>query len=148
MAKTKLSKSHISVIVFGIALAILAVTLQFFEYRYYVGSLDTDVYTGIVAAIFTIVGIWIGMSLLKKQKSSDAPKEDKIDHEQIKQLRLNEREYEILTLISKGHTNQEIADLLFLALPTIKSHTSNLYSKLDVKSRTQAIHKAQTLNLL
>jgi len=47
-----------------------------------------------------------------------------------------------------GLSNQEIADRLFLALPTIKTHTSNLYAKLDVRSRTQAVRKAQQLQII
>jgi NarL family two-component system response regulator LiaR len=52
---------------------------------------------------------------------------------------LTEREYEILLLLSKGKTNQEIADELFIALKTVKTHVSNIFSKLDVQDRTQAV---------
>ena len=127
-------------------LAIVALLLQFFEYRYFVGSLNKEIYTTVVALIFTATGIWIGVNILNRKNRSTENYE--IDQSKIENLRLNEREYEILQLISKGHSNQEIADLLFIAVPTVKTHTSNLYSKLDVKSRTQAIHKAQSLHLI
>ncbi|MDW0118835.1 response regulator transcription factor [Sporosarcina thermotolerans] len=52
---------------------------------------------------------------------------------------LTERELEILLLLSKGKTNQEIADELFIALKTVKTHVSNLLSKLEVQDRTQAV---------
>jgi DNA-binding NarL/FixJ family response regulator len=145
--KEALKKSHISIIVFGVLLAVLAGILQFFEYRYFVGSLSTDIYVGVVATIFTLVGIWIGSRIIRSRYavSQDARV---IDQSIVKELNLNDREYEILTLISKGHSNQEIADQLFLALPTIKTHASNLYSKLDVNSRTQAIHKAKALKII
>jgi len=109
-----------------------------------------DVYISVVAVIFTGIGIWLGNHLLNK-KNSDEIKvnpSNEIDPEKRKEFNLNNREYEILVLISKGHTNQEIADQLFLALPTIKTHTSNLYTKLDVKNRTQAVHKAQNLQMI
>ena len=52
---------------------------------------------------------------------------------------LTEREREILLLLAKGKTNQEIADELFIALKTVKTHVSNLLSKLEVQDRTQAV---------
>ncbi|NJO00897.1 MAG: DNA-binding response regulator, partial [Bacteroidia bacterium] len=63
-------------------------------------------------------------------------------------LGLSNREYEILGLIAQGYSNQEIADQLFISLPTVKTHSSNLFSKLDVKRRTQAVQRAKELNIL
>lgn len=140
-----MTKAYVSVLVFGLILGLLTITLQFFEYRYYVGRLNTDIYTAVVATIFTAIGIWLGMSLLKGKKEKNSPE---IDLSKVKKLKLNEREYEVLQLIAQGLSNQEIADKLFLALPTIKTHTSNLYWKLNVQSRTQAVHKARSLNLI
>ncbi|MBE9389798.1 response regulator transcription factor [Vagococcus salmoninarum] len=51
---------------------------------------------------------------------------------------LTNRENEILLLISEGKSNQEIADELFITLKTVKTHVSNILSKLDVEDRTQA----------
>lgn len=51
---------------------------------------------------------------------------------------LTNREHEILLLISEGKSNQEIADELFITLKTVKTHVSNILSKLDVEDRTQA----------
>lgn len=52
---------------------------------------------------------------------------------------LTEREMEVLLLMAKGKANQEIADELFIALKTVKTHVSNILSKLDVQDRTQAV---------
>lgn len=52
---------------------------------------------------------------------------------------LTERELEVLLLIAKGKSNQEIADALFIAVKTVKTHVSNLLSKLEVQDRTQAV---------
>ncbi|MDQ0256503.1 NarL family two-component system response regulator LiaR [Evansella vedderi] len=52
---------------------------------------------------------------------------------------LTEREMEVLMLMTKGKTNQEIADELFIALKTVKVHVSNILSKLEVHDRTQAV---------
>lgn len=51
---------------------------------------------------------------------------------------LTERELEVLQLIGNGKTNQEIADTLFIGIKTVKTHVSNILSKLDVTDRTQA----------
>ncbi len=61
---------------------------------------------------------------------------------------LTPRELEIMRLISKGYSNPEIASELVVTINTIKKHTSNIYGKLGVRSRTQAIARARDLNLL
>jgi LuxR family maltose regulon positive regulatory protein len=61
---------------------------------------------------------------------------------------LSERELEVLRLIAGGLTNQEVATRLFLTLNTVKAHTRNIYGKLNVHSRTQAIARSQELGLL
>ena len=61
---------------------------------------------------------------------------------------LSERELEVLQLIAEGLTNREIADRLFLSLNTVKVHTRNIYGKLDVHHRTDAVAKARALGIL
>ena len=61
---------------------------------------------------------------------------------------LSDREVEVLNLIAKGSTNQEIAQELILSLYTVKSHARNIYSKLGVKNRTEAVARARMLGLL
>ena len=61
---------------------------------------------------------------------------------------LSERELTVLQLIADGLTNQEIASRLFLALNTVKAHTRNIYGKLGVHNRTQAVARARALGLL
>jgi len=61
---------------------------------------------------------------------------------------LSEREIEVLQLIAEGLTNQEIAARLILSMYTVKTHNRNIYGKLGVNSRTQAVAKARTLGIL
>lgn len=62
--------------------------------------------------------------------------------------RLTQREVEVLSLLASGYNNQEVAELLSVSPHTIKVHTRNIYGKLDVKNRTQAILRAQHLQIL
>jgi len=61
---------------------------------------------------------------------------------------LSERELEVLQLVAGGLTNQEIASRLFLSLNTVKAHCRNIYGKLGVRSRTQAVARASALGIL
>lgn len=61
---------------------------------------------------------------------------------------LSDRELDVLSLIANGLSNQAIADSLFISLNTVLYHTKNIYSKLAVRRRTQAVQRARELNLL
>jgi LuxR family maltose regulon positive regulatory protein len=61
---------------------------------------------------------------------------------------LTDRELEVLQELAKGLTNPEIAERLMVSLNTIKTHTKNIYAKLEVRNRTEAVMRAQELGLL
>ena len=61
---------------------------------------------------------------------------------------LTTRELEILRLVARGLSNREIADAMFVTLGTVKKHLNNIFSKLDVSSRTQAVARGVELNIL
>lgn len=61
---------------------------------------------------------------------------------------LSDREVDVLRLLAEGLTNQEIGQKLFISLPTVKTHTSNIYGKLGVNSRRDAVARARALGLL
>lgn len=112
---------------------------------------------GVIALLFTGLGIWLAIKLTK-------PKVEKVVEEKIvyikdnsdftinesalQQSGISKRELEVLQLMADGFSNQEIADKLFVSLSTVKTHTSSLFEKLDVRRRTQAIEKAQRMQLI
>jgi LuxR family maltose regulon positive regulatory protein len=82
--------------------------------------------------------------------SLDEPAEIQNPKSKIQNLveSLSDRELEILRLIAAGHSNEEIAQTLIIALGTVKKHVNNIYGKLGVHSRTQALVRARELELL
>jgi LuxR family transcriptional regulator, maltose regulon positive regulatory protein len=61
---------------------------------------------------------------------------------------LTTREVEVLKLIEAGRSNQDIAGLLVISMPTVKRHISNIYAKLGVESRTQAVAIGKELKIV
>lgn len=86
---------------------------------------------------------------IRKTLNGDAVLEPEVTNKMMKRMRqgsdhalheeLTERELEVLLLMAEGKTNQDIADSLFIALKTAKTHVSNILSKLEVSDRTQAV---------
>jgi len=74
----------------------------------------------------------------------------KEDHEQMEVLiePLSKRELEVIMLIAEGLSNNEIAARLYISLSTVKGHTANIYGKLCVKNRTEAVARVRSLGLL
>jgi DNA-binding CsgD family transcriptional regulator len=138
-----------TVVLYGLGMAALVFVLKYAEYKYWVRDLRMEVYVGVVAVLFTALGIWVGRKMLASGKkelpgaSSPTP-----NAEVARALGISGRELEVLQLMARGCSNQEIADKLFISLPTVKSHSSSLFVKLDVSRRTQAVHKAKEAGIL
>lgn len=71
-----------------------------------------------------------------------------LNEPELQRLGISKREHEVLQLMARGMSNREMADHLFVSLNTIKTHTSNIFLKLEVSRRTQAIQKARQLRLI
>ncbi len=148
MLKNKI-KSYLPIITLGILLGILLSILKFTEYYYFSYKIGSDVYIGIIAGFFMIFGIFLGVKYNNHRKAEVI--KNIVNESNIlsnPDIDLTSRELEILHIISQGHSNQEIADKLFVSLNTIKTHINNIYSKLNVKRRTQAVLKARELNII
>jgi len=136
-----------TIILYGLALASLVFLLKYFEYRLIVRDLSIEFYVGLVAIVFTGLGIWAGLRLTRRQVVTVGP-EFILNQAELTQLGISKREHEVLALMAQGLSNQEIADKLFVSLNTVKTHSSNLFVKLNASRRTQAIQKAKELRLI
>jgi DNA-binding CsgD family transcriptional regulator len=136
-----------TIIPYGLVLAGLVFLLKFIEYRFFVRDLSIEFYIGAVAVLFTALGVWAGLKLTRKKKVIVGPEFVRNEGE-LHRLGISKREHEVLELLAQGLSNQEIADKLFVSLNTIKTHTSNLFLKLQVSRRTQAIQRGKELRLI
>ena len=137
-----------TILIYGLALAALITLLKFLEYRLFVHDLSIEFYVGIVAIMFIVLGVWVGLRLTRKKTIIITNPNFQFDESRLERFGISKREYEVLELMARGLSNQEIADKLFVSLNTIKTHSSNLFLKLEAKRRTQAIQKAKELDLI
>lgn len=147
------------IILYAIALAVLTALLKWMEYRFFISDHATEIYIGLVALLFTALGIWAGWKLTRQKPEKEivfiekeilVPVQGKFEPDQnrLRSLGISEREMDVLKLVAEGLSNQEIAERLFVSPNTIKTHTSNLFLKLEVNRRTQAVQKAKLLRLI
>lgn len=144
-------------ILYGVSLAILLFLLKWLELRFIVIHHAFEIYIGFIAVIFTALGIWLALKLTKpkvetiiieKEIYINNSKDFTFNENELIKLGLSNRELEVLQLMAEGLSNQEIATRLFVSLNTIKTHSSKLFEKMDVKRRTQAIDKAKRLSII
>ena len=131
---------------FGILIASLLILFKLARFSYMDSSPGPEIWIAVISLVFFGIGIFISRKYLPKIKKEIVQKE--IDLIQVDKIGLSKREYEILQLINDGLSNQQIADKLFLSENTVKKHISNLFIKLDVQRRTEAIKKAKELNII
>jgi len=138
-------------------LAALLFLLKWLELRFIIFNHSFEIYIGFIAVIFTALGIWLAVNLSKPKIETVVVEKEiyvqrnenfVLDTSLVAQLELSKRELEILNLLARGYSNQEIAAKLFVSVSTVKTHIQNLFEKLDVKRRIQAVEKAKRLNLI
>jgi len=136
-----------TIIIYGIAMAVLVALLKFVEYKYVVRDIPLEFYIGLIAVMFTAIGIWAGLKLTRpKVIEVSGPFEQ--NDANLKSSGISKREYEVLELLASGMSNQEIADKLFVSNSTVKTHVSNVLAKLDASRRTEAIARAKQLRII
>lgn len=132
-----------TILVFAAVIVAVLSLLQLSKYNVLVGNLSLEIFIAIVAAVFFVSGL-----LLTQKTTSANNTTSEINTKQLASIGLTQREYQVLCEIANGLSNQEIAQKLHLSESTIKTHVSNIYSKLYVKRRTQAIQKAKALKII
>jgi two-component system, NarL family, response regulator LiaR len=148
-----LMKRH--VLTFGLIGGVLIAALKWTEYRFLVVEHSIEIYGGLIAATFAVLGIWLGLKLTGKQQTIIV-KEVSVragepfipDERKREDLHITRRELEILQLIAQGLSNREIAEKLFVSENTVKTHSSRVFDKLGARRRTQAVQLGKELGLL
>lgn len=131
------------IIVYGSILALTAFALSWLDYKVLMRDIGLEVFGLTIAVLFAGLGIWI-----ERQRRPHAPNgAPQRNSKAIEALGLTRRELEMLDILASGKSNKEIARDLGLSPNTIKTHLANLYVKLGVKNRTQAVSKAVELSL-
>ena len=121
-----------------------ALLLDALEVQFLLKQYSTEAYVVILCGLFTGLGIWIGYRLTRRTPVNPF----EMNTQAQNYLGISERESDVLTLLAAGHSNREIADQLFVSSNTVKTHLHNLYQKLDVSRRGQAVQKARSLRLV
>lgn len=123
---------------YGLIMGVILIVLEIVQYKTIIREMHFEIAGVIIGVVFLGLGIWFGIRFFNPKKEAE--------QYDASELGLSTREIEVLQLLSEGHSNQEIADQLFVSLNTAKTHISNIYSKLGVSRRTQAVQKARTMS--
>lgn len=143
-------------ILYGSGLALLLFLLRWLELRFLILDHALDIYIGAIALIFTGLGIWLALKLAKPKTQTVIVEKEiyrvadqfVLNEAELEKLGLSRRELEVLQHMAEGLSNSEIAEKLFVSLNTVKTHTSKIFEKLDVKRRTQAVEKAKRIGII
>lgn len=142
------------VLILGLVGGVLIVALKWMEYQFLVVEHSFAIYGGLVAALFSGLGIWLGLKLtrerivMKEIPVPAAPQTFEPDERRRDDLGITRRELEILGLVAEGMSNREIAGKLFVSENTVKTHCSRAFDKLGAKRRTQAVQLGKEFGLL
>lgn len=129
--------------------AALIFLVRLFEVKYLTGELPIKLYMLLIGVLFAGLGIWAGLQFRRKgtlhqETTSPTPHLQTVNENEF----LTARETEMVALLAEGLSNKEIATRVFVSENTVKKHLANIYQKLEVSRRTQAINKARELGIL
>ena len=142
------------VLLYGLVGGVLIAGLKAIEYRWLIVEHSLEIYGGIVAVVFAVVGIWLGRRITGpptvevREVLVPAPAGFVRDDRKVGELGITPRELEILEMIAQGLSNKEIADRAFVSENTVKTHSSRVFDKLGAKRRTQAVQMGKELRLI
>jgi DNA-binding NarL/FixJ family response regulator len=137
-------------VVIGFGLLITALLILFkVASLYHVYNNDyTDAWIAGFSILFLVIGIVLSRKLFVKTQIITKQKPAEINADHLIKSGISKREAEILLLMHEGLSNQQIADKLFVSEHTVKKHISNIFLKLQVERRTEAVKKALELSIL
>jgi two-component system, NarL family, response regulator LiaR len=133
-----------TILVWALVLAAGAFALQWLEYQYLARAFSRDVYVAVIGVAFAAGGVWVGWRLTRRTAPGPFQRNDAA----LSSLGLTGQEVKVLERLAAGQSNKEIARTLGLSPNTVKTHIANLFAKLEVSRRTQAILKARELSLI
>lgn len=134
-----------TVLIYGLALALGAVALQWLDYRIWARTHAGELWIALIAAGFLGLGVWVGARLFRPRVLTGG---FETNTQALTALGITRREHEVLGLLASGRSNKEIARQLNLSPNTVKSHVARLYEKLEAARRTDAILRARQLRLI
>jgi DNA-binding CsgD family transcriptional regulator len=145
-----------TILIYGLLGGVLIAGLKLIEYRYLVVEHSIEVYGGLVALLFSGLGIWLGLRITGRRDRVVVREVPVVasagpfvpDAARLEQLGITPRELQILEHIAAGMSNREIAEKLFVSENTVKTHSSRLFEKLDAKRRTQVVQRAKDARLI
>lgn len=129
---------------YGVLLAAGTALLQWLDYQRMARSASLELYLGLVALGFLVLGVYVGARAFAARPA--APFDG--NPQAVASLGISARELEVLQELAAGHSNKEIARKLAVSPNTVKTHVARLFEKLGAQRRTAAIRKARELGLL
>ena len=134
------------VLFYAVVGGLLIALLKALEYKYFVRAYPGEIYGGLVAVIFSAVGIYLGLRWAHARevvviKEIRVPEGGpfELDAAKLKELGITQREHEILELVGEGLTNAQVAERLWISPGTVRKHLENAFAKLGVSTRTAAV---------
>jgi DNA-binding NarL/FixJ family response regulator len=134
-----------TILVYGLVLAAGAFVLQWLQFGLLARTHPTELYVGLIALAFMGFGVWVGARLFRRPATAPA---FETNTKAVASLGISDREFEVLEQLAAGRSNKEISAQLNVSPNTVKTHVANLYGKLEVKRRTEAILRARELGML
>src|ERR1051325_2844079 len=163
-----------TILLYGLLGGVLIAVLKMVEYRYLVLEHSLELYGGIVALLFSVLGIWLGQKLTRPRERlvvGGGPVRGEVggpgaagggvlgvpvpaggsfvrNEARLRELGITPRELEILEALVAGLSNKEIAGRLFVSENTVKTHAARVFAKLAARRRTQAVQLAKEAGII
>ena len=142
-----------AVLIYGISGGILIAALKFAEYRFLVLEHSVEIYGGLIALVFSLVGVWLGLTITRKkvvvvEVRAAAAAPFTLNEVKLRELAITPRELAVLQLMARGLSTKEMAAALFVSENTVKTHAARVFDKLGVNRRIKAVETGRAFGLI